>query len=78
MAAPRVEIYLHNNSLCISKVDNEDDGKFLVVETEMDELKKLEPTDAAYKVGGTVLNLLRLWHTKEFKDWQVPTVPKIR
>lgn len=74
MKTPRLEIFLENDALCIAKVDDEKAGTRLIVDIEMEELKSLSPTDVTYRVGGTVLNILRLWHPQEFGDWQVPAV----
>ena len=74
MTTPRLEIFLKDGALCIAKVDDEKVGARLIVDIEMDELKSLSPNDATYRVGGTVLNILRLWHGQAFGDWQVPAV----
>jgi len=76
MKTPRLEIYLQDDRLCIAKVDDGNLGARLIVDIEMDELKSLNPTDATYRVGGTVLNVLRLWHEKEFGEWSVPPIFK--
>jgi hypothetical protein len=74
MTTPRLEIFLENGALCIAKVDNENEGTRLIVDIEMDELKSLTPAEATHRVGGTVLNILRLWHGEAFGAWQVPAI----
>ena len=74
MMTPRLEIFLKDGALCIAKVDDDQVGTRLIMDIEMDDLKSLTANDATYRVGGTVLNLLRLWHPKEFGEWQVPPV----
>jgi hypothetical protein len=74
MTTPRLEIYLENGSLCIAKVDDERVGTRLIMDIEVADLKTLATADAAHRIGGTVLNLLRLWHPNEFGEWQVPPV----
>lgn len=75
MTTPRLEIFLENNSLYIAKVDRDAPRK-LIVDIDVDELKALSPSDASYRVGGTVLNMLKLWHAEVFGEWEVQPVFK--
>lgn len=69
--APRLEIYLGNrNNLCISTVKNKNAEPRLLVDVPLDELKALGSEDAAHRIGGTILNVLALWHKQAFEDWQ--------
>ena len=73
MTTPRLEIYLdESGALCIAKKERLDAPSRVILSVELDELKSLNPADGAYRVGGTVLNVLRLWHKEEFEDWEVP------
>lgn len=75
MKVPRLEIYLsRKEGLCIAKVETQDAESRLIVNVPLEELMTHESADAAYRVGGTVLNILRLWHKQVFGDWEVPAV----
>lgn len=75
MKVPRLEIYLDQEaSLCISKVEKQNAESRLIVDVPLDELKALGPEDAAHRIGGTVLNILGLWHKQAFGSWEVPAV----
>ena len=63
MKMPYVEIYVSSeDGLCIARAKAADVPFQLIVNVPLDELQALDPADAAYRVGGTVLNLLRSWH----------------
>lgn len=73
MNIPRIEIYLDENStLCVAKVENAGAQSRLILDIDLDDLKALKPEDAAYRVGGTVLNILKIWHKEKFDNWVVP------
>lgn len=75
MATPRLEIYLdESDNLCIAKVEATGTASRLILDIDLDELKSLDPKDAAYRVGGTVLNILRIWYKEKFGEWEVPSV----
>jgi hypothetical protein len=75
MRTPRLEIYLDGNlKLCIGKVESNTELPRLIVDIDLDELKSYEPENAAHRVGGTILNILKIWHEKAFEDWEVPVV----
>lgn len=66
-------ISVEGNSLNIVRtVSPVSERDFLIVDLELEELKELVPSEAAYRVGATVLNLLAHWHPKEFGEWKVP------
>jgi hypothetical protein len=69
----KLMISVENNSLNIVRtVSPVSERDFLIVDLELDELKELAPSEAAYRVGATVLNLLAHWHPNEFGEWKVP------
>jgi hypothetical protein len=73
MNKPRVEIFLDENSnLCLTKVEHTGAEPKMILDIELADLLQESPTEAAYRLGGTVLNLMRLWHREEFGEWQVP------
>ena len=75
MTTPRLEIYLDDSdNLCIAKVEKAGAASRLILDIELDDLKALDPKDASYRVGGTVLNILRIWHKEKFGAWEVPGV----
>lgn len=66
-------ISVEGNSLNIVRtVSPVSERDFLIVDLELEELKELVPSEAAYRVGATVLNLLAHWHPNEFGEWKVP------
>jgi len=73
MKTPYVEIYLSpEDGLCIARAKAADVPFQLIVNVPLDELQALDPADAAYRVGGTVLNLLRSWHGETLGGLKVP------
>lgn len=75
MNVPRLEIHLNEElDLCIVKVEELGGEPRLIVDVPLEELKALNPENAAYQIGGTVLNVLGLWYKKAFGNWQVPSV----
>jgi len=75
MNVPRLEIHLDQESdLCIAKVERENGESRLIVSVPIDEIKALSPENAAHRIGGTVLNILGLWHKQVFGNWEVPAV----
>lgn len=73
MNVPRLEIYLNQETdLCIAKVERENAESRLIVDVPIDELKTLGPESAAHRIGGTVLNILGLWHKQVFGNLEVP------
>lgn len=75
MNVPRLEIHLDREaSLCISKIEERNAESRLMIDVPLDELKALGPKDAAHRIGGTVLNILGLWHKQAFGSWELPTV----
>lgn len=74
MNNPHLKIFLKDHCLCIGKVEDENSEMKLIIDIDVEELMALDPQDAAHRVGGTVLNVLRLWHEKTFGEWQVPPV----
>lgn len=73
MRVPRLEIYLSQETdLCIAKVEHENAESRLIVDVAVNELKALGPENAAHRIGGTVLNILGLWHKNVFENWEVP------
>jgi len=75
MNVPRLEIYLNQESdLCIAKVERENAESRLIVDVPIDELKTFSPESAAHRIGGTILNILGLWHKQVFGNWEVPAV----
>ena len=75
MTVPRLEVFLNQETaLCIAKVERDNGESRVIVEVPMDELRALEPGNAAYRIGGTVLNILRLWHKSVFENWETPGV----
>lgn len=74
MKAPRLEIYLDEKSdLCISKIESIDSEPRLIFNIELDELKSFELEAASTKLGGTILNLLNLWHKDALDGWGIPS-----
>ena len=75
MNVPRLEIYLnHETDLCIAKVEKQNAESRLMVNVPLDELKADDPENAAHRIGGTVLNILGVWHKQAFGTWEVPAV----
>jgi hypothetical protein len=74
MKTPRLQINLENGAINIVKAARENEEPYLILDIELDELKALPPSEAAYRIGGTILNLLRVWHPSEFGEWSVPSV----
>jgi len=73
MTTPRLEIYLENGStVCIAKVERPDAERRLIFDVDLEQIKSENPQDAAYRLGGAVLNILRVWHKREFGEWSVP------
>lgn len=63
MKTPYLQIYVSpEDGLCIARAKAADVPFQLIVNVPLDELRALDPADAAHRVGGTVLNLLRSWH----------------
>lgn len=64
MTTPRLEVYLdESDNLCIAKVEKAGAASRLILDIELDDLKSFDPVDASYRVGGTILNILRIWHS---------------
>ncbi|MHA6851500.1 hypothetical protein [Ralstonia pseudosolanacearum] len=79
MKTPYLEIYLNQeDDLCIARAKDKDIPFQLIVNVTLDELRASDPTDAAYRVGGTVLNLLQSWHEQLFGDWKVPAAKGVQ
>ena len=75
MKVPRLEIYLNQETdLCIAKVEHENAESRVIVDVAVDELKALGSENAAHRIGGTVLNILGLWHKQVFENLEVPPV----
>lgn len=74
MEKPHLKISIENGVLKIVRGSTGVDEPFLILEVEIEELKVLQPAEAAHRIGGTVLNLLRTWHKSDFGDWIVPSV----
>jgi len=75
MSVPRLEIHLNQEAaLCIAKVEREDAESRLIVDVPLGELEATGAEGAAYRIGGTVLNILRLWHKEAFENLAVPAV----
>lgn len=75
MKAPYLEIYLDSKEgLCISRAKAKDVPFHLLVNIPLGELSAYDPEDVAYRIGGTVLNLLQSWHGQLFGDWEVPAI----
>lgn len=73
MNVPRLEIYLdQETNLCIGKVEHQNAESRLILDVPLDEIKALDPEVAAHRVGGTVLNIMGLWHKQAFGNWEVP------
>jgi hypothetical protein len=71
MQKPHLQISIQNGVLKIIRSSNGVDEPFLILEVEIEDLKVLQPAEAAHRIGGTVLNLLRTWHKSDFGDWIV-------
>ena len=75
MSTPRLEIYFDTDAgLCVSKVEKPNADPRLIVNVPVNELEAMGSQDAAYRVGGTVLNILRIWHKDAFDNLEVPSV----
>lgn len=73
MKAPYVEIYLsQEDGLCIARAKAPNVPFQLIVNVPVDDLLALDPADAAHRVGGTVLSLLKSWHGETLGDLKVP------
>jgi hypothetical protein len=75
MKEPHLEIYLNQDGdLCIARAKRSDVPFQLIVRVPPEELLTYEPADAAYRIGGSVLNLLQSWHGPLFGEREVPAV----
>jgi hypothetical protein len=71
MYVPRLEIYLNQETdLCIAKVERLDAASRLIFSVPLNELKALEAEDASRRVGGTVLDIIRIWYKQAFGEWK--------
>lgn len=78
MTAPRLEIYLDaQQKLCIAKVEREGEAARLILDIGLDELKSSELGVASAKFGGTIFNLLNMWHKGAFESWGIPSTEEI-
>ncbi len=68
----RLLISIEGGSLNIVRTGSQSARDFLILDLELEDLTALEPTDAAFRVGATVLNLLACLHPKDFGEWKVP------
>ncbi len=74
MNVPRLEIYLDSQqSLCVAKVEREGDAR-LIVEIGLTELKSSTLEVASSNLGGSISNLLSLWHKHVLDEWGIPSV----
>ncbi|MCT7307908.1 hypothetical protein [Ralstonia wenshanensis] len=72
MKAPYVEIYLsQEDGLCIARAKAPNVPFQLIVNVPLEDLRALDPADAAHRVGGTVLGLLQSWHGETLGDLNV-------
>jgi hypothetical protein len=75
MTTPRLEIYFDDSdNLCIAKVERIGATSRLILDIELNDIKALDPKDASYRIGGTVLNILRIWHKEKLGAWKVPGI----
>ncbi len=79
MNLPRIEIFLDEKSnLCLTKVERANADPKVILELELEELLREQPAEAAHRLGGTVLNILRLWNRDKFGNWEVPPPKQAR
>lgn len=75
MTAPRLEIYLdEQQKVCVAKVERDGGDSRLIFDIGLDELKSSELEVASSKLGGTIFNLLNIWHKGAFEGWGIPSV----
>lgn len=78
MIVPRLEIYLDaQKNLCIAKVECEGEKSRLIFDVGLDELKSAELGAASAKFGGTIFNLLNIWHNAAFEGWGIPSAKEL-
>ena len=78
MTVPRLEIYLdEQQKLCIAKVEREGAESRLIFDIGLDEIKSSELDAASAKFGGTIFNLLNMWHKGAFEGWGIPSTEEI-
>lgn len=78
MTVPRLEIYLgEQQKVCIAKVEREGAESRLIFDISLDELKSSELEAASSKFGGTIFNLLNMWHKGAFEGWGIPSFEEI-
>jgi hypothetical protein len=74
MIKPYLQINIQNGVLNVLKIADPSDESYLILDIDIEDLKSLSPADAAYRIGGTVLNLLSTWNPSDFGGWSVPAV----
>ena len=74
MNIPRLEVYLNEDAkFCISKVERVGAASRLMIEIDLEELKSYGADGAAGRIGSALINILSLWHKKEFETWNSPS-----
>ncbi|MDC8756990.1 hypothetical protein [Janthinobacterium fluminis] len=64
-------------NLCIAKNEREGEESRLIWDIELDKLKSSKLDVASAKFGGTIFNLLNMWHKGAFEDWGIPSTEEI-